>query len=257
MTKRPGAPLVTQKRLQELLSYNDETKGLFWKSPTSGRAIAGNRIGGISTGGHRRAHIDGRQYREDALIRTFLYGEPPALPRKSRYITERPLTHKTLLQHIFYNPETGAFIWRNKIPIRKGWALPGDAVNAYKGHYGYGIMQVFGNAVKAHRLAWFYMTGEWPQEYIDHINGNHADNRWANLRAATKSENARNNNGHRRRKSPYKGTYKAKNGRWGATISLGTFDTPEDAHAAYCRAAEMFFGEFANFGKHRPATTPE
>ena len=86
---------------------------------------------------------------------------------------------------------------------------------------------------------------------VDHINGNTLDNRIANLRLASRSENCRNQGKRRNNTSGFKGV--SKHGtKWQAYIStpkgrlfLGTFDTPEDANEAYQAAARKYHGEFA------------
>lgn len=95
------------------------------------------------------------------------------------------------------------------------------------------------------------MTGEWPADMIDHKNRDRTDNRWENLREATRSQN----NANRRASSThgFKGaTFNRRQGRWmaqtkvnGKRVYLGYYDTPEEAHAAYVAAAERYFGEFA------------
>jgi len=104
-----------------------------------------------------------------------------------------------------------------------------------------------------HRVAWIVVHGEIPEGMtVDHINGVKGDNRIANLRLATDCQNSY----HRPRKSNnvtgYKGVYQRENGKYRATItvnrkrtSLGTFDTKEEAYAAYCEAARRLHGEFA------------
>lgn len=100
----------------------------------------------------------------------------------------------------------------------------------------------------AHRLAWLWMTGEWPRNIIDHINGDGTDNRWCNLREATHSENMRNQRMSKRNSSGFTGAFWdrwAK--RWISSIAgtyLGTFPTAEAAHEAYKKAAIEKYGEF-------------
>lgn len=92
-------------------------------------------------------------------------------------------------------------------------------------------------------------------ENVDHINGDSLDNRRANLRLATPTENARNARRSAANTSGYKGVTRCRrNGKWEAQIRidgrnkfLGYFDDLEQAHAAYCEAAIHHFGEFARF----------
>jgi hypothetical protein len=110
---------------------------------------------------------------------------------------------------------------------------------------GYVVVEIDANPYLAHRLAWLYMTGEMPGMDIDHIDRNKANNRWANLRLATNSENHENRfEPQKNNKSGLLGVclHKAA-GRWvaqikkdGRRIYLGLHDTPELAHQAYLEA---------------------
>ena len=98
---------------------------------------------------------------------------------------------------------------------------------------------------------------------VDHINGNPLDNRRANLRVCTRSENNGNLRRPRHNTSGFKGVCWEKwSGKWKATIkvkgksrSLGRFLTPEDAHGAYCAAARAVWGEFAYDGESQRGAT--
>lgn len=98
------------------------------------------------------------------------------------------------------------------------------------------------------------MTGRWPKVTVDHINCIKADDRWCNLREATHSQNGANQHD-RKSRVPFKGvTWVSRDKNYQAairinyrTITLGRFDTPEAAHAAYRKAARKHFGEFARF----------
>lgn len=106
----------------------------------------------------------------------------------------------------------------------------------------------------AHVLAFVCMTGEWPLEEIDHINGDRADNRWSNLRKASRSQNSRNTTMLPNNTSGYKGVawHKSAN-KWVSRISrsdgtakhLGCFTDPVAAARAYDIAAIHEHGEFA------------
>ena len=100
------------------------------------------------------------------------------------------------------------------------------------------------------------MTGKWPENDIDHINVARGDNRFSNLREATRSENLRNRGAQKNNTSGFKGVSWQKSSRkWDARINihgkvvhLGYFDDPEDAYQAYCQAAKELHGEFYNIG---------
>lgn len=94
-------------------------------------------------------------------------------------------------------------------------------------------------------------------ERPDHINGNGLDNRRENLRLATIIDNARNRRIGKDNTTGFKGICPNGYGKWkalirngGKQIYLGTFNTPKEAHEAYCKAAKDFHGDFANGGKN-------
>lgn len=141
-----------------------------------------------------------------------------------------------------YNPETGAFTRRRAVG-RHGRHMVGTVARTRTSH-GYVVIRIDGKIHGAHRLAWLYAHGEWPT-VIDHINGDRADNRIANLRNVTQTENMQNlrsapANSH----SGMLGAHRSgRNRRWtsririaGKSVKLGLFDTPEEAHAAYMAA---------------------
>lgn len=114
---------------------------------------------------------------------------------------------------------------------------------------GYLQIRINGRLYLAHRLAFLWMTGDWPPNHTDHINGRRLDNRWSNLRPATRRLNTANTPRRSDNLSGYKGVrFHQGSRKWQARvnqISLGIFDTPEEAYAAYCTAARAAFGEFA------------
>jgi len=122
----------------------------------------------------------------------------------------------------------------------------------YRSH-GYVIVMVDGKNYRAHQLAWLLSFGAWPEGSLDHINCNRADNRLVNIRQATPSQNGHNRCAPRNNTSGMKGaSFSKSNKAWQAQIGfrgvkthLGFFETPEDAHQAYCRAAERMHGVFA------------
>ena len=113
---------------------------------------------------------------------------------------------------------------------------------------GYIVVRVDLVLHQAHRLAWLYVHGSWPVDQIDHINCDPSDNRICNLREATPAQNQANTRSYA--KSGFKGVRKNFS-KWNAYIGgrtfkhLGSFDTPEEANAAYLTAARARSGEFA------------
>lgn len=159
-----------------------------------------------------------------------------------------PLTAEGLRQVVSYDPETGDFI----AIIRRPPVEPGQPCGRIDSR-GYRIVWIARRPYRAHRLAWLYMTGDWPQQEVDHKNLVKDDNRWANLRLATTAENQRNTGLRRDNTSGLKGAcWIRSTGSWqsyirvnGRQLHLGYFATKEEAHAAYVAAAREHFGEFA------------
>lgn len=159
----------------------------------------------------------------------------------------KPLTLAALKAEWDYNPDTGLFT-RLQRSTRAGVGFVAGSTSKSR------IIRVSckcGMQYKAHRLAWFYMTGGWPPDQIDHIDCNPRNNKFNNLRLATNSQN------HCNKISPlntsgHKGVVRAPIGRWGAQIKklgehhwLGTYDTFEAAAEAYREAAKRLHGEYA------------
>lgn len=174
---------------------------------------------------------------------------------KSRKYTQAArgqLTQSRLKQLLHYNAVTGDFTWM----VRRGGTAVIGAKTGTPDKEGYLVIKVDTRHYKAHRLAWLYIHGEWPADYIDHKNNINSDNRIANLRNADSFENARNRRISKSNKTGLKGvSYKTSNKKYVAQIShngrvrhLGYFDSLELAHAEYCKAAKVFHGEFANTG---------
>jgi hypothetical protein len=160
------------------------------------------------------------------------------------------LTHDRLKALLSYNPETGLFTRLQ----RRTNALP---IAGSVRTDGYLSIFVDGCAYPAHRLAWFFVHGEWPERRLDHRNGNKCDNRIANLREATHSENLQNRGtAYANSTSGILGVYPRERGRWQARIqvngrakSLGLYDTKADAAAAYA-SAKAKFHPFAEMPLH-------
>jgi hypothetical protein len=156
-------------------------------------------------------------------------------------VRKRPrLTRARLRDLLHYDPRTGEF--RRRKSSRKN------------GRTGYvaTLITIDGQFYPAHQLAWLYMTGRWGRPMIDHRDGDPANNRWANLRLATRSQNAANKRRPQHNTSGFKGVSRCASGKWRARVSkngraihLGRYSTPQAAHDAYVAAARKLFGEFA------------
>lgn len=117
---------------------------------------------------------------------------------------------------------------------------------------GHRYIGIDGKLYLASRLAYFYVTGFWPQE-IDHKNRNPSDNRWNNLRAATRSSNMANTKRYASNTSGYKGVdFRKDKKKWrasttidGKTKFIGYFNSAQEAHTAYCRVVKERHKEFA------------
>ena len=147
---------------------------------------------------------------------------------------------EVLREHFSYDPETGVFSWiAGNGPHCRGTAGYTDSST------GYVRVGLFGKSLQVHRVIWKLMTGGEPQYSIDHINQNRADNRWANLREADDGQ-SRVNRTYPRGKCAH-GTRLLASGRWGtnAKISLGTFDTEQEAHDAFVTWHREHYGEFS------------
>lgn len=149
------------------------------------------------------------------------------------------LTLERLKEVLSYNPETGNFSWRpghKLFGYRAGTTLPA----------GYTQIAVDGKFYRASRLAWFYMTGQWPKFEVDHKDRNPANDRWDNLKEVTSQQNKENTSAHVDSKSQVKGvSWDAKRQKWIAQIcesgrnrNLGRYAKQEDAIAAYEKAAQ-------------------
>lgn len=170
------------------------------------------------------------------------------------------LTASRLREALVYDPETGLFSWRpkpGKTKHERAWntryaGSEAGATNAV----GYRQVQIDGRIYLAHRLAWLYMTGEWPTDDIDHQDRVRTNNQWSNLRAATRTQNNGNAALRRDNTSGVKGVYWHQGkGKWharikcsGIDLSLGYHSSLRAAAAAYAKAAKDMFGEFAFVG---------
>jgi hypothetical protein len=162
--------------------------------------------------------------------------------------TKSSLTADRLRALLVYDADTGLF--KNRV-TRNNRAKAGDSPG-YTTWNGYLSIALDGRGYQAHRLAWLYVHGTWPTQFIDHINGNRQDNRIANLRDVIPQVNRQNmrapmpsNSAGLIGVTPVFNQWKAQIKLNGRQIYLGLFETPEAAHAAYVAAKR----------KHHPGCT--
>lgn len=145
------------------------------------------------------------------------------------------LTQERLRQLFHYDPVTGLFTWIVTLGPR---AHEGQVAGHKRSRYV--TIGVDGKNYMAHRLAWIYMTGALPHHEIDHRDGDVFNNKWSNLREATRKQNTENRGIHKRNTSGYRGvTWYKRNAKWGASVLhegqrhfAGLFDCVHDAGAA-------------------------
>lgn len=138
------------------------------------------------------------------------------------------MNQELLKEHLNYDPDTGIFTWIKGSRIEK----QAGSLNSR----GYRQLRIKGKSYLAHRLAFMYMTGNFPENTVDHIDCNKDNNAWANLRSLSSADNSLRITG--------LGVYKSAK-RWIAKISirnervyLGTFDCPLIAGLAYLDAKQ-------------------
>lgn len=172
----------------------------------------------------------------------------------------REITKEILHKLIFYDTVSGVCTWKERgvdtfeylHPDKRDWNCKSwntrfaRKVCGYFGRKdGYIYASFLGKHYKLHRIIWLYMTGEWP-DYVDHINGNKADNRWCNLRNVSHLMNMRNQKIRSNNTSGHSGVmWKKINKKWEVTIGnknskkyIGLFTNKEDAIAARKKAEE-------------------
>lgn len=157
---------------------------------------------------------------------------------------------KELCEFFSYDKEDGILRWKKITTTRVKSGFPAGSLKKD----GYIHVQLNGAEYLAHRIIWCMIAGEWPSEEIDHEDLDGSNNKWANLRQASPTQNRWNQGIKKSNTSGYKGVYFQKfSGKWMARIRvgekqrlyLGIFDSPEEAGAAYNKAALQYHGDFA------------
>jgi len=168
----------------------------------------------------------------------------------------KDLTQARLKELLHYDPETGIFVWlKGRGPVKKGWIA--GSVQTVRGKK-YIVITLHGKHYKAHRLAFLYVKGVFPPDEVDHISGDGTDNRWVNMRHATRTQNNKN---HRLRDDNISGCtgvhWRNDKQKWHAyvgtkpIIHLGYFSHIFEAACAR-KASEIAYGYHKNHGQDRP-----
>jgi len=161
------------------------------------------------------------------------------------------LHEEFIRKHMRYDESIGDLFWMD----RTGSDAQFNGKKVGRKTSGYQVATVYGRAFPCHRIIWFLHHGRWPTALLDHINHDTLDNRIANLREATRRQNAWNLQMKPSNRSGYKGVSLHKqSGKYvaairmpeGKTKHLGTFKDPQEAHHAYLCAAKELHGEFVN-----------
>lgn len=158
------------------------------------------------------------------------------------------LYHEQLKELLHYEPTTGWFTWIVQYNSR---TLVGSRAGTLQ--YGRRKIQIGGIQYYSGRLAWFYMTGKWPTCLIDHKDRDKQNDAWLNLREANYCESTHNRilpvgqSGHRgvRRIPSNPHRWEARIAVGNSRMTLGAYDSAEEAHKAYLAASEKLHGKFA------------
>jgi hypothetical protein len=161
------------------------------------------------------------------------------------------LTVDHLKKYFSYDPLEGVLRWkispRHSVPAGQ---IAGTISGGEGNKYLYVSIQT--RLYKAHAIIFCMMTGQWPHEVVDHIDGDTLNNKWSNLRACSQRENCCNQRIRENNRSGRKGAHLNKHGTWTAQICvnykkiyLGSYKNIDEAHAAYTAAALKYHGEFA------------
>lgn len=163
------------------------------------------------------------------------------------------LTHDRLKECLDYEPVSGLFYWRERPDIHT--CVNNRDVGSIAGRTTgdcYVTIGIDYEQYSAHRLAFFYMTGSWPVNLIDHIDGDKSNNRWDNLREVTHQQNSFNSNLSKANSSGHKGIcWDKKNRKWLVSIMvdrkskfLGRFVDLQEAIKIRKEAEVFYFGPY-------------
>lgn len=139
---------------------------------------------------------------------------------ESSYPKNSEVTQEFLFKYLPYNSVTGEFTYSDLCKHRMKNKVAGTTISKHP-NTGYKRIYLLRKWYQAHRLAWLYVYGVWPDGEIDHVNNERGDNRIENLRVVSRSENMTNSKTKKGNTSGMKGVYwNADWGKWCATVSI-------------------------------------
>ena len=135
---------------------------------------------------------------------------------------KKVLSQDKLQERLHYNPDTGQLVWRDIVDNRGRPSLRSGRETALSfSPKGYARVNIYRKVYLAHRLIWFYVYGYFPENDIDHINKNKADNRIINLREVSRACNMRNTGNQQNNTSGIKGVYwRKREKKWFTYITV-------------------------------------
>lgn len=157
------------------------------------------------------------------------------------------LTQKELKKTLNYNPDTGVWTWK-----KTGNGIAKNMVAGTPSSKGYQMIRIDGKLYNSSRLAWLYMTGSWPKNFIDHIDRDPWNGKWSNLREATPNQNMYNTKIYKNNTSGVKGvSWNDRHGMWwariqydGISVNLGLYTSLKEAALVRKNAEIKYHKEF-------------
>lgn len=258
---------TTQADLRERYHYCPDTGVFTWRIRASSNAPAGSVAGTTNSRGYKTVTVGGRLVVASRVAWCYMTGEWPERNvvfidgdkancawANLRLAEDQPQVTQARLREVFdYDPDTGLLTYRRN---RGGYRLKGEVAGficrrTLRRGGGYRLVGFNGREYGAHRLIWIWWHGCEPEGNIDHINLVRDDNRIANLRECTQSQNGANRPMQSNNTSGFKGVTKSRTpGKWIAYVGkkhIGTFTSPEAAHEAHKKAAIEIYGGFVRF----------
>lgn len=253
---------MDQQTLKTLISYNPDTGQLTRLKATTTHQSVGDVIQTPTFSLYRKS------YSTFNMIWLYMTGELPSSRvftldgdntnlvfsnLTNAHVIVEEVTQNTLQKFLNYSPATGEFTWKLRVSPATPLGKPAGSVYGTLPDAGYVQIMLFGKTYQAHRLAWLYTYGTFPEKQIDHIDHNRTNNALSNLRESDQHTNMKNKTLYRTNSSGYAGVephgsnWKARIGVDGTKVLLGVFCTFEEAVAAR-KAAEKLLNYHKNHG---------